>query len=536
MIKKLILWTFILNLIITILSLLQVFNNKDYYNNLKRFTYGLLNIIVLSFIFGIIVYLIKNKHIKKIFNNLIISTVLIVTFIEISLYLNFNTLISSSTMTPFFETNSSEAMEFISMYFNKNIIIICLIFVILFFIDKYYWKYVNINFYKYRFILLFLIVISSIISLSKNRFRYNSFSRIYISYKATEYDIKAYKNLQLNIKKNTVNILKNNSSIKNVILVIGESTSRNHMSLYNYPLETNPNLKKLETQGNLYKFTDVISPHCYTVGVLKELLTYKNLESKFSWKDSDNLVDIMKAAGYKTKWISNQESFGLNGNFAAAIGSRSDQIIFNKIRNSNEEFYGLFDEQLLSKFKANDSEKEFIVLHLMGAHGKYSNRYPKSWNKFNEKTNSSKFDKKTVSEYDNAILYNDYVINELYNKVKNTESLIIYLSDHGEDVYNSGNNLGHGESKGNRYMVEIPFIFIATNKFKAKYPNKIKQIKNSLNKPYMTDDTIHTILDICGIKTADFKGNRSIINEKFNQFRKRITYGKDYIQEKLKKF
>ena len=62
----------------------------------------------------------------------------------------------------------------------------------------------------------------------------------------------------------------------------------------------------------------------------------------------------------------------------------------------------------------------------------------------------------------------------------------------------------------------------ASGKFKEKYPEIVKRIEKSLNDPYMTDDLIHTILDIADIKTPEFDETRSIINEKFNAERKRI--------------
>lgn len=45
----------------------------------------------------------------------------------------------------------------------------------------------------------------------------------------------------------------------------------------------------------------------------------------------------------------------------------------------------------------------------------------------------------------------------------------------------------------------------------------------------MTDDVIHTILDILNINTPDFDKTRSIINPNFNKNRKRILIdGKNY--------
>lgn len=47
----------------------------------------------------------------------------------------------------------------------------------------------------------------------------------------------------------------------------------------------------------------------------------------------------------------------------------------------------------------------------------------------------------------------------------------------------------------------------------------------------MTDDMIHTVMDIADIKTAEFDPTRSIINAKFNDKRPRIFDGMDYDKE-----
>ena len=48
-------------------------------------------------------------------------------------------------------------------------------------------------------------------------------------------NIKEYNEIFSNLEKNNnINIVSNNSKIKNIVFVIGESTARNHMSLYGY--------------------------------------------------------------------------------------------------------------------------------------------------------------------------------------------------------------------------------------------------------------------------------------------------------------
>ncbi len=102
------------------------------------------------------------------------------------------------------------------------------------------------------------------------------------------------------------------------------------------------------------------------------------------------------------------------------------------------------------------------------------------------------------------------------------------MPDNGEEVYDFRDFVGHSNDNVSRYMVEIPFLIYISDKFKEKYPEIVKKIEKSLNNPYMTDDLIHTILDIAGIKTPEFDETRSVINEQFNANRKRVYTGKDY--------
>ena len=55
------------------------------------------------------------------------------------------------------------------------------------------------------------------------------------------------------------------------------------MSLYGYKQETNPLLKKIEKEGDLYKFIDVISPHSTTILSLEKALTFYNYEGSKEW-------------------------------------------------------------------------------------------------------------------------------------------------------------------------------------------------------------------------------------------------------------
>lgn len=274
----------------------------------------------------------------------------------------------------------------------------------------------------------------------------------------------------------------------------------------------------------------MISPHGYTIGTLKEVLTFHNYESKKDWYNYNNIIDVMKKAGYHTYWISNQESSGKWINLISSIANRSDTVIYNQNQIGSSRY-----DDALSKYKIN-TNKNFIIYHLIGAHQQYDKRYPKNFTYFKgsdypnyiNKTLNTK-EKKILANYDNAIRYNDTAVYDIMKLYKNKNAIVIYFSDHGENVYEKDNSTpDHGDGKLSRYTVEIPFIIYMGDKFKTLHPKLVNRIKKSLNNSYMIDDVIHTLLDIASIKTDDYKATRSIINNDFNKNRKRLINGKDY--------
>ena len=499
----------------------------SFYKKILKFSFSFLDFFML--ILGIALILtFCNKKIKNIVLKILFYIAFPIFIIELFLLKTFRTKINSSVMQILLETNKNEAFEFIETYFGikQCLIFIFAIFFIIIFI-KFSYKKIDIfnRIFKYKILKIIFIIypIIKIFGITSDLEIFD-LERIYSSTKLSMQSIKNYQNITSNLNKNQVKILQNNSQIKNIVFIIGESTARNHMSLYGYKQETNPLLKKIEKEGDLYKFIDVISPHSTTILSLEKALTFYNYESSKEWYTNNNIVDIMKKSGYKTYWFSNQEAFGAFGNVgnvAATIGNRSDITIFNSLL----DYADNYDEQIVDigqkELEKTSNNKNFIVYHILGAHNTYKNRYPKSFDKFETKIHK-------IGEYDNAILYNDYVINKIISNFKDKEAIIIYMPDHGEEVYDFRDFVGHSNDNVSRYMVEIPFLIYASGKFKEKYPEIVKRIEKSLNNPYMTDDLIHTILDIADIKTPEFDETRSIINEKFNAERKRIYTGKDY--------
>ncbi len=530
---------------------------------------------VLNFSFFYIIFYICNLIGKKfllIVENILFFVTFFIGLVEIFLLINFNTLLNIVFVQIILSSNFNEGNEFIQTYIDGKILIYLIVYCLcsMAFLIKLPKRHIAIS---VKLSVVFLCLCIGFFMFVYGRYWYglklpgkDYFIEKNIVFRWEQVIIQGFKaqndfmreyNALLNSTKSFKvqkegEIISNTSEIPNIVLIIGESTQRNYMSLYGYPLNTTPFLKSLQEKGNLYVFNDVISPHAHTDLSLQKVLTFSNYEnSDILWFKQQNLINVMRFANYKTYWLSNQETFSIWGNAPEVMSRHADITKFSNISTSYTSG-SLFDEVLIqmldSVMHTNISDdKHFYILHLMGTHGEYCNRYPNKFNKFTH-NDILKYQLNTLSsfstisstqltneqskiklDYVNAILYNDYVVNEIIKRFENEDAIIFYFSDHGDEVYDFRDFSGHSNTIASRFMAEIPFMIYVSDTFKQKHADMVKKIDSAKDLPFMTDDFIHAFLDILGIKTKDSIEERSIFNNHYNKNRARIFAGnKDY--------
>ena len=353
----------------------------------------------------------------------------------------------------------------------------------------------------------------------------------------TREDMGHYEELRQSLSGEEVKLLRNEGNIPYVVLILGESTQRNLMHLYGYPLPNTPNLDALAGKGELAVFRDVISAKQGTVLSLREIFTFHDAESGREWYQCNNLLDVLREAGYKTWWLSNQDSFGVWGNTGALLADRADGKVFTQHRASQDDF-GLHDEALfplLDKALNESSGKNFFVLHLMGCHVLYELRYPAAFERFTAKEIAGAMPsdwKEDVAAYANAVFYNDFIVSSIMERFRDKDSVVIYISDHGENVHDEGSDLlGHAYGEPNRYLYEIPFMVWASDTFRQNHPEKWIAIQGAVSRPFMTDDLIHALIGLMDIRTEEYDPRKNIFAPEFDVGRKRIVSGSDYDTE-----
>ena len=233
-------------------------------------------------------------------------------------------------------------------------------------------------------------------------------------------EIREYQEVYKNIDATQTKITRNDSRLPWVIFILGESTGRAHMSLYGYDKPTNPNLQRRLEQNEFVLFSDCISGGDLTMLSCERLFTFYDnrvADNGKPWYLYPNLFDILKAAGYHTVWLSNQESSGIYGNVPRAYADRCDEKNFTVIRDTSTFVYE-YDEKLLplleDSLKKNSYAKNFYVLHLLGTHADYRLRFPPEFKIFkaDDEPAKSAFQREYQADYDNAVLYNDFVVDE----------------------------------------------------------------------------------------------------------------------------
>lgn len=477
-----------------------------------------------------------NARAEKFFKYLVLSVCGIIFLTDLFTISHYGTPLNHTMLRIVLGTNTKEASNFFSDYvLDPHFLTVCF-FAVLIFIALCKIKLPNYNkkFLAATLILVALFFLSRVIQNPQRVLtESNSITRIAVLFPEVLKDIEDYKELFASTQSKIV-LTRNEGNLPLVVFILGEATTRNHMQLYGYNLPTNPRLAERNSRGELKIFSDTVSPNSYTMAAMQKIFTFMRNDNDSEGQISDmkkgNLISILNSAGYYTAWLSNKEMGGLFGNMNRIYSETSTSSHFTQYRDDAEDNNKL-DEQLfpfLDDELKTAHDKAFYVLHLMGTHNNYKSRYPSKFEIFTAEDEKDPRPnvRQTRAEYDNAVLYNDFIVDEVIKRVENFDSIVIYISDHGEDVFEEREFADHVEQALTKSMIEIPFLIWTSEKFRELHTETFEKIKNApADKPFMTDDMIHLMMDLMQIETADFNPTLSPLNPNYNFSRVRIVGG-----------
>ena len=292
------------------------------------------------------------------------------------------------------------------------------------------------------------------------------------------------------------------------VVVIGESAARAHLSLYGYDRETTPELDK--QRDELVVFKNVISAMPVTNYSLYYALTFKTLSDQMHPRAT--IMSVLDRAGYHIDAYSTQENFGENS--VSALFTQ-----WHPKYHENE-----FDACLVDDVReaiANRNGPTLIILHIMGSHITYRNRYPESFNYFTEdrldisgKEINPLF-QENINTYDNSIRYTDSVLGSIIVELKKTggKNLLFYFSDHGENVETSFLQNYRDAEKRDSY--EVPFLFWFSPEYRTAYPGRVSAAEAAVDKPIQLDRAAEGILSVFGVSSAHYPASENFLSPEF---------------------
>ena len=304
-----------------------------------------------------------------------------------------------------------------------------------------------------------------------------------------------------------------------MVLVIGESHSVYHSSLYGYDKLTMPCMQKRVNDSTLFVFDNVVSTACGTHKAMLSIFSLDSLGNGFA--ETPLFPACFKAAGYKALMYDNQYFIGNSMLFLS--DSKLSGLLFDE---RNTERYN-HDMEMINTIHEVDYPALYII-HLWGQHYTYSERYPKSYSLFcsndYDKSRWTEDQREIIAHYDNATYYVDKVLDEIIRHFEDKNCCLVYLSDHGEEIYELSNYIGHGSAEHSsdlKYQIRVPFL-IWTSKSYSR-PEIVERLSSLQHIPITTDDVSHLLIDLAGIQTPGFKPTRSVVNSRYNRNKRRMV-------------
>lgn len=323
----------------------------------------------------------------------------------------------------------------------------------------------------------------------------------------------------------------------NVVLVIGESFSKWHSPLYGYYLNTTPRLRALRDSGNLFVFQDVIAPYNLTTFSVKNILSTNSLADSEPWYACPAFPIIFKKAGFHVSVWDNQRPEGTDvSTYDYALGSYlyAPQMLPIAYCEYNTMTFK-YDLDLMQACKQRRERQQakgrrhklcLYVFHLMGQHSDAAWRFPHTEALQVFKSQDIRRDdldesaRQTVADYDNATHYNDLVVSSIVDMFKGQPSVMLYLSDHGEEVYDYRPFIGrsHEQKKSKdalRCQYGIPFLVWCSDRYMKTHPQQMEAIRGAVDRPATADDVAHTLFSLAGIQTPYYQSRRDVLSSDY---------------------
>ena len=258
--------------------------------------------------------------------------------------------------------------------------------------------------------------------------------------------------------------------VEKIVLIVDESIRADILGINTYEMDTTPYLRSLETgivnyglaasSSNCSHYSNLV----LRTGVRKEEIPDHN---QISLK-KPSIWQFTREAGYYNVYLDAQSAEEW-ANFQNFMNENEASFVDEIIRVRQETAYesdGVAREMLMDHLKRPG--KTFLMLNKYGIHFPYFRSHPKKYNYFSpvlEQGEPMNDREKSLNSYMNGIRWSvDDWFKDLLTKSGDFRTyVIIYSSDHGQNIVDDGTLATHCRPRANRFEGIVPMMVFSND-------------------------------------------------------------------------
>ncbi|MRT49993.1 MULTISPECIES: kdo(2)-lipid A phosphoethanolamine 7''-transferase [Enterobacteriaceae] len=220
-----------------------------------------------------------------------------------------------------------------------------------------------------------------------------------------------------------------------VVFIIGETTRWDHMGILGYNRDTTP---KLAQEKNLVAFRgyscDTATKLSLRCMFVREGGADDNPQRTLK---EQNVFSVLHQMGFSGDLYAMQSEMWFYSNTMVNNIAYREQIGAEpRNRGKSVDDMLLVDEVQRSLAK-NTRGKHLIILHTKGSHFNYTQRYPRSFAKWQPEcvgVDNKCSKAELINSYDNTVTYVDHFIVSVLDQLRDKKAIVFYAADHGESI------------------------------------------------------------------------------------------------------
>ncbi|WP_242629559.1 phosphoethanolamine transferase [Xanthomonas oryzae] len=296
------------------------------------------------------------------------------------------------------------------------------------------------------------------------------------------------------------------------VLVIGETGRADHWALNGYSRDSTP---RLSSRNDLISFTKFYSRATFTRLSVPVILSRKPPGSVEATFGERSLLQAAREAGYHTVWLSNQAPMGFHDSPITVLAKDADEVRF--VSPVDYRHAGVRDEDLLPHVRrllAADQRDLFLVIHTMGSHFRYRDRYrpedavflPDKPEHGDARLYDPNHKEYLVNGYDNSIRATDRFLDGLIAQLGKLDaaSWMFYVADHGEALFDDCRaESGHGQSSPATHHVAA--VWWGSEAYIRHAPEAVRNLRANADAMLSTSMVFDTTTRLAGIDVPGYR-------------------------------